>query len=250
MKNQQILTLFGLSEKEAQVYLTSLELGTASVYELANKSGLKRPTTYVVINELMQKGLVSLYKLKNKTYYTPLPVKKLLQRFQKQMNQLQSALPQLEKLETNSKSRPFVQFYEGKDGIAELYSELNPNVYKPKELLFFGNVGAIAESLPNRLEYWYKIIKDKRVRVRDLVSNTKENLNYINTIKAYELPHYETRIIPNKQQLGPIDIAVSNESVYIMSLIRDVFGIKIKHPLISETFKVWFNMAWEYGKKM
>ena len=37
----------GLSEKAAKVYVATLSLGTASIQQIARKSGLKRPTTYL-----------------------------------------------------------------------------------------------------------------------------------------------------------------------------------------------------------
>ena len=55
--NSDLLTNLGLSEKSAQVYVAALSLGTSSVQTLAKKSGLKRPTAYSYIEELLQEGL-------------------------------------------------------------------------------------------------------------------------------------------------------------------------------------------------
>jgi sugar-specific transcriptional regulator TrmB len=49
----------GLSENEAKVYMAMLELGPSVVVEIARKSGINRPTTYVQIESLKKKGLVS-----------------------------------------------------------------------------------------------------------------------------------------------------------------------------------------------
>ena len=48
-----ILKNLGLSEKAAQVYLASLELGEAPVQKLAERAGLKRTTVYYVLEELV-----------------------------------------------------------------------------------------------------------------------------------------------------------------------------------------------------
>ena len=59
------LKKFGLSEKEARVYLAALELGQASVQDIAKKSAVNRATTYLMIESLEKRGLM--YKLiKNK----------------------------------------------------------------------------------------------------------------------------------------------------------------------------------------
>ena len=49
----------GLSENEAKVYLAMLELGPATVLEIAAKALMNRPTVYVQIESLKQRGLVS-----------------------------------------------------------------------------------------------------------------------------------------------------------------------------------------------
>jgi amidophosphoribosyltransferase len=49
----------GLSDNEAKVYLSMLELGPSSVLEISAKAGVNRPTTYVQIETLKKMGLVS-----------------------------------------------------------------------------------------------------------------------------------------------------------------------------------------------
>lgn len=52
----------GLSEKEAKVYLASLELGPATAQQIAAKALVNRPTTYIMIESLEKRGLMSSYK--------------------------------------------------------------------------------------------------------------------------------------------------------------------------------------------
>ena len=49
----------GLNEKEAKVYVASLELGQGSAAEIAKKAGINRATAYFVLESLMKIGLVS-----------------------------------------------------------------------------------------------------------------------------------------------------------------------------------------------
>ena len=60
----------GLSEKEAKVYLASLELGPSPVQVISQKSKVNRATTYVVIDSLMAMGLMSTYDEGKKTFFT------------------------------------------------------------------------------------------------------------------------------------------------------------------------------------
>ena len=51
----------GFSEKESEVYLAMLELGPAAVQDIAKKAGVNRSTTYVMIESLKRRGLISTY---------------------------------------------------------------------------------------------------------------------------------------------------------------------------------------------
>ena len=51
---------FGLSEKEAEIYIALLELEVATVQEIAKKTGINRSSSYVVLESLKKKGLVGI----------------------------------------------------------------------------------------------------------------------------------------------------------------------------------------------
>ena len=63
------LQAVGLQEKEAKVYLAALELGKGTAQQIAIKAELKRPTTYVIMEELMRQGLVSSFYEGKKQYF-------------------------------------------------------------------------------------------------------------------------------------------------------------------------------------
>ena len=56
---RNILQGIGLTKEQVEVYLAGLELGEASVQNLAKKANIKRPTTYLILDELKAKGLFS-----------------------------------------------------------------------------------------------------------------------------------------------------------------------------------------------
>ena len=48
----------GLTDKQAKVYLALLSLESSTAYEIAQHCEVKKPTVYVILEELRQKGLV------------------------------------------------------------------------------------------------------------------------------------------------------------------------------------------------
>ena len=62
MEYIQELTNLGLKDKEASVYLSCLELGPSPVQPIARKAKVVRATTYVILESLMNMGLVTKFK--------------------------------------------------------------------------------------------------------------------------------------------------------------------------------------------
>ena len=64
MKLEKVLENYGLTKKQALLYITCLELGSASVYKIAKKANLSRSTCYEVLEILREKKLVTIFQKK------------------------------------------------------------------------------------------------------------------------------------------------------------------------------------------
>ena len=85
----------GLSEKEATLYVASLELGSSTVLELAKTSKLKRTTIYSLIDSLIEKGLMIEEFKGFKKVYSPSEPKNLERILDTKKNLLENILPEL-----------------------------------------------------------------------------------------------------------------------------------------------------------
>ena len=56
--NLDTLVSLGINEKSARIFLAALSLGTATAQNIANGAGLKRPTAYLHLQELLKMGLI------------------------------------------------------------------------------------------------------------------------------------------------------------------------------------------------
>src|SRR3989344_3107999 len=113
----------GLSEKEAKVYVAALEIGRATADQLAKHAKIVRPTTYLQIKSLMDKGLMSTYEEGKKTYFAPESpelLKRLLARQKDSITtketELTRLLPELVQQFGSAGERPGGRFFPGQDG--------------------------------------------------------------------------------------------------------------------------------------
>ena len=123
------LLALNFSEKEANVYLALLELGKGTVSQIGRKANINRTTGYNILSQLVQKGLVSISGKEPKQEYvaeSPDKIKQYLKEEVKKneeyLTQADKAIPALKSIH-NVKGRPQVRFYEGKEGIKEIYED-------------------------------------------------------------------------------------------------------------------------------
>src|SRR3989338_7637729 len=120
----------GLSEKEARVYIASLELGADTAQHIAQKATINRATTYVQIELLKKKGLMSEFEKGKKTFYTaesPERLAGLINAMEKQVDlkrtEMARILPNLQDLFLGAGYRAKVRFFEGIEGMKALREE-------------------------------------------------------------------------------------------------------------------------------
>ncbi|MBU1348882.1 helix-turn-helix domain-containing protein [Patescibacteria group bacterium] len=115
----------GLSDKESSTYLAMLELGPASVQDIAKKAGVNRATAYVMLESLKRRGLMSSVERGKKNLFTPESPERLLstvahelQIVEERKARLSSAMPQFMALFNAVEDKPKVRFFEGDEGVA------------------------------------------------------------------------------------------------------------------------------------
>ena len=65
------LEAIGLTEKESVVYVALLSLGTGTAYRIAEECSVKKPTVYVILEDLRKKGLVLKVPHAKKALFAP-----------------------------------------------------------------------------------------------------------------------------------------------------------------------------------
>ncbi len=250
MLNKKQLMEIGFSDKEAAVYLALLELGPSMVAHIARKAKINRTTGYDILEMLCAKGLVNaLGEGAIKKYVAEAP-QKLFDYAQKQAKQAEINLSQVKKLlpELQSifsqKERPKVKFYEGKEGLKQVYEDTLTTKNPP--LLGYSCAEPMHQALPNFLPKYLKkrvakkiyarMIAPDTVGIRELVKTDKQNLR-------------ESRLLPKEKLDLAIEINIYDNKVMLASWEEDL-GIIIESEKIAQAQKQIFELAWETAGKL
>lgn len=238
MESLEVLEKIGLNSKEASVYLALLELGTASVMSIAQKAGLKRPGTYLILDDLEVRGLVSQVPQNKKALYVAEAPEKLFSDLQKKQELLKRFLPNLEALHNQKKEKPRVQLFQGKEGMLEVYEK----IYAHGEVLFYGTLGDLDRLLPQVTKEVSSRARQRKLKVREILSGTPEDMRYAKNIVLDD--YYEMRFAKSGVQFLT-DNAIFGNSVAFFSFNVQLFAVVITSRDVAESLRSLYAMAWE-----
>ncbi|MBL7057957.1 hypothetical protein ISS03_01345 [Patescibacteria group bacterium] len=245
------LMQLGLSEKEASVYLAALQLGVSTVQKIALEARINRATTYVIIESLSKKGLMSDVEKDGKTYYSaedPANLTRLLQKQKKEIDDkektLQLMLEELNVLYRTTGDRPVVRFFEGVEGTKTIRSEL----FKMKSKQTYGTtiLDELYKAFPKHDEEMTK----KRIKkgIESKVIYTSSQGKVADATSKSKLR--EARFVPYEffGDTGT-SITIFDNKISIMTYKNRPGGILIEDKNIAEFMKKLFELAWEGSSK-
>ncbi|MDP2951392.1 MAG: helix-turn-helix domain-containing protein [bacterium] len=239
------LQKIGFSDKEALVYLASLELGTATILEISKKAKVKRPTTYVIFEDLIKKGLASSFEKGKKRYFQVESPERLLTLFrlkekelQEQEREFKVMFPQLKDLYALSGEKPSVRFFEGKEGIKAIQED----ILKSKVPLFREFVS---------LDEAYKYFPPKSSDSSKKIKKHARKVIYTSK-KGAVLPLKDgpiERVFVNFSQFPfSSNVVIYQNKVAIISYASPLIGILLENKEIANSFSVFFDLAFNFAK--
>ena len=232
----------GLSENEAKVYLAALELGETSVYRLAKKSGVKRTTTYLAVENLKEKGLMSEYMRDNVTVCYAENPKKLTEHLEEKKNALEKIMPELLAFTNLIDKKPKIRYFEGKEAYKEVFSD----VLKYPDSQMLGTFNEKFWDWENYFtEYFIPKRKEKKILARILFQDSPE----MRTIAQEGTEHFfQTKLVPSENFKVEIEMVVYGKNKVGFVSYDEEMVIIIESQKIHDTQKGFFEVIWDSVK--
>ena len=114
---------YGLSEKEARVYLFCLELWSAPASTIARQTNEKRVTVYSVLKELKKKWIANTLERKDVTYFSVVSPKILLNLLEQKFLEFKEKVPELLTLVEKVWTAPKIHYLEGMGWLEKLFAD-------------------------------------------------------------------------------------------------------------------------------
>lgn len=238
---------FGLSEKEAKIYIAALKLGASPVQKIAQEADVNRATAYANIDKLMKEGLMSSFKEGKKFYfYAERPEKILHQLIKKQKIELENrstslvrVLPELKAHERRQSDAPALSYYKGSEGIKEVCKTILQGHEDTYRIIY-------------NHELFYENFKPRELQDlahERLRKNIFAKVIRITKDKSAESRHTEHYNVSPEELDISLEMSIFDKTSLIVSLKDPLSGISINNENITNTFKEIFDLLWDIMEK-
>lgn len=251
MENTDVLSAslqeIGLTEDQAKVYRTLLELGPSKAFKIAFNSGVKRALTYKILDQLEEMGLVTSVETEEDKVTTFSPVhpsklEELINLKRKNVadaeNSLNSIIQTLTSSYNLANKKPNVQFFEGEKGVKYVYDDI---LRQKCDILIFRSY------LDNTNESVSKIIDELRDRQRRLglkvrlISSKKPTQEIVKRDKENNVSR---KYLEEEKFSLPAQISVYGDKVAIISYKDPIITTVIENSEIRTAFAILFELVW------
>ena len=238
MIDEQLASI-GLDEKERRFYLAVLQLGAASVTEIAARAGVTRTNGYDLLARLEARGLVRQSTGDGPRVVVAEDPKVLISNWERTRTTLNGLVPELRSLFNATTNRPRIRFYEGAEGITrvlwetlECRSGVLLGILSMHELLEIPGTAGMQRYIAERLK--------RGIHLRVLRSGGRETSKIWPTSKS-ELR--EMRYAPPSIDLG-MTMYINDETVSYLSSKRENYGLVIESSEFAALMRAMFEGVW------
>jgi len=237
------LTQLGLTEKEALTYTALLEMGDSSAYAISKKSGIKKPTTYVILDELRKKELVVKKPQAKRTLYAAKDPGELLRIAEDNLTKTQAIVPKLKSLSRKETLETQTLFFEGKREVGDAV------LYKKEEWKGNDIVGFYAyidsdmqfQEIRDQMHRFSDEVMKKDIYIRGIVPKHDSLHMYREEDAQF---HRSMKEVPFDDYSSEVSIEAHGSFVRILDMVEHQ-AVIIDNPRVAKAVKQIFEMIWK-----
>ncbi len=236
-----------LTPGQIKVYQAVLELGTAGIHSIQEKTGLERRAIYDIINKLIQKGFITYIDEKKVRKYQcthPHNLQEAIEEKQKILETLHSKIPKITDVFTFSKPEIRAEVYRGNESMKAL---LNEALKHDATYWIGGNSGV--ETCSEEMRLFFKRWTKKRVELKKLMYDLVDYGTHLEDFKPDDIENHKKHLykyctLPENLQSPMVMIMFGNKVVQVL-WSKQSFAFVLDSKELNESFMKYFHYFWE-----
>ena len=239
------LEKLGLSQDGALIYLKVLELGSTTVLTIARKTRIPRTTVYLLIDELISKGILTITLKGKKKYYLPTSPKELLELAKLKKKEITDSITGLEKelfhlqaLYNSDHRKPKIMYYDGVEEVKKVYED----TLTSEKIYMHCMSEDVALIMGEYLEKFYDRLSQQMIQTFEIVSDKKEDKNFQ---KQRSTSRNQIVCIPEKYITKTDYLIYGSKVAFITFKDKTPVAIVIEDSEIAYFETMRYLMIWE-----
>ena len=237
------LTKIGLNEKQAQVYVALQKLGEATAYKIAEECEVKKPTVYVILEELRKMGLVLKVPHAKKQLFSPRDLGEYISEREKDLSSARRIMPSLDKLREKTFSRVF--FFTGARGIRESLEYKFDTPATQRFDAVYGDVKGVDPAVLKLYREWDEKIVERDIELNIIVPGKEADVYY----PLMRSEKTEIRQAPELTYPGDISFEIAKDFVRIIAA-KDQQATIIENTNVADALRQIWSVLWKQSKPM
>lgn len=230
--------------------MSLLELGPSVVSDIARKTKTNRSTTYVLLESLVNKGLVSISEKNKIKLYNPSSPERLIkyledtvQKYTELVGVAHGILPELKSMYVGVGPKPRVQFFEGHEGIKTAYED---TLSSKETIRAYASIENMHQVLADYFPEYYRRRAAKKINIRAIFPDTKEARE---RIKYNKEEMREAYLVPSSRYAFSPEINIYENKIVFMSLVEK-FALVIESKELADALKKVFELSWNEARRL
>jgi sugar-specific transcriptional regulator TrmB len=258
MTIQELLKNIGLTDKEVTMYIALLRHGTQSTSVLARHTDFNRGTAYVILHQLLRKGLITESVKSKVQYFTPLPPDHLVrylehreQEILTQKERVQGMMGQLIAITNPMTSKPRIQFFDGVEGArAVLEDTITAKEKMLQAFLSIADISAFVgakffeDYTQHRIKAGYSL---QAIRTLEKDREALQKNIYARQYMSKRKDLREVRYVPEELAF-PMTMYMYDQKLALISSKEENFALLVESKELAEMQKKLFHILWQTAK--
>jgi len=234
MQISQLIDI-GLTKNQAAVYLELIKNPGQNPGKLSKSLSLDRSFVYGIINNLIEKGLLSSVNKGNKQVLYPSDPENLLKELDEKRLKIISVVKSINEVKHESKEEASVRVYEGKAGLKAYIREF----LGTSEFLMFGGGGNLGFLKSLKYDYLHYIGDMKKKKIKGKLLTSKKNKDILSGLYGSSV---SIKTVDGLNQ--PTGISIVGNKVGLLTSEEKPRVVIIDDQKIAETLRLYFNDLW------
>ncbi len=231
----------GLNEKQARIYLALVEIGKGTAYAIAKQAKVKRPTTYVILEELRLKGLVlKVPQNKNQVFIAKDP-RELFAEQEEKLSYARRVLPELLARASKDSNTATTFLFEGPDGMKRALDYGLDQLEGKQLLCYHAKAPKGIHSVPKIYFDHYTNLQKRAVIVRGIESSHVGTSLFREMDKKFGI---KTLSLPQSEFSSNISVEIAGTFIRVL-LHKNSQALIIENKDFAEMMKQVFEIVWK-----